>query len=377
MTTPGPWIRRITGQLDTIRDAGLWRSYRDVDSFGPHGTLPATGQTVVSFASNDYLGLSAHPKVIAAAHDALDRWGAGSGASRLVTGARPVHRDLEDALAVWKQTERAVLFPTGFAANLGVLATLGAADVHIVSDELNHASIIDGTRLARGPVTVARHRDLAHLEELVAGQDGAAMVVADTVFSMDGDVLDVAAVADICRRHGALLVLDEAHAVLGPDPDPSVFDGVEVVRVGTLSKALGSLGGFVACSGPVADLLVNAARSSIFTTALSPADAAAALAALTIVCGPEGDDRRATLRRHVERIRPGHPTPIVPVVLGSEQRALDAAATLLEAGLLVPAIRPPTVPAGTSRLRVTLSAAHTDRDVDRLAEALDALEAHP
>jgi 7-keto-8-aminopelargonate synthetase-like enzyme len=161
--------------------------------------------------------------------------------------------------------------------------------------------------------------------------------------------------------------------VLGPDPDPAWFDGLEVVRVGTLSKALGSLGGFAACSGPVADLLVNAARTQIFTTGLTPADAGAALAAVQIVRGAEGDELRARLRAHVDRLRPGHPSPIVPVVLGEEQRAVDASARLLAQGLLVPAIRPPTVAPGTSRLRVTLSAAHTDAEVARLAAALDQL----
>lgn len=328
---------------------------------------------MVSFASNDYLGLTAHPAVIAAAHRALDRWGAGAGGSRLITGARPVHRELEQELAAWKGTDRAVLFPTGFATNLGVLATLGGPGVRIVSDSLNHASIIDGTRLARAEVVVAPHGDVAALDDRVARAPGPTIVVADTVFSMDGDVLAVEAVADVCRRHGALLVLDEAHAVLGPDPDARTFAGVEVVRVGTLSKTLGSLGGFAACSHRVADLLVNAARPSIFTTALSPADTAAALAALRVVRSPDGDALVARLRTLVDRLAPGHPSPIVPVVLGDEDRAVAAAASLLEAGLFVPAIRPPTVAPGTCRLRITLSAAHTDEQVDRLLAGLAGL----
>jgi 8-amino-7-oxononanoate synthase len=194
---------------------------------------------------------------------------------------------------------------------------------------------------------------------------------------MDGDVADLDAVADLCRRHRALLVIDEAHAVLGPDPGPGCFDGVEVVRVGTLSKTLGSLGGFAACSERVADLLVNAARSAIFTTGLSPADAAAGRAALQVLRSAEGDRLRATLRRHVDRLRPGHPSPIVPVVVGSEDDAVAAAGALLDRGLLVPAIRPPTVPPGTSRLRITFSAAHTDDDVARLLDALAEIGALP
>ncbi len=367
---PGDWGEWVASRLDAIRIAGRWRHYRDLDALGPVGTLTAEDHEVVSFASNDYLGLTAHPAVLAAAHEALDRWGAGAGGSRLITGSRPVHHELEEELAAWKGTDRAVVFPTGYATNLGVLATLGGPGVRIVSDALNHASIIDGTRLARAEVAVAPHGDVEALEALVADFAGPVIVVADTVFSMDGDVLDVAAVAAVCRRHGALLVLDEAHAVLGPDPTPADLAGVEVVRVGTLSKTLGSLGGFAACSAPVADLLVNAARSSIFTTALSPADAAAALAALRVVRSAEGDHLRETLRRHVDRLAPAHPSPIVPVVLGDEDRAVAAAAALLATGLFVPAIRPPTVPAGSSRLRVTFSAAHSAEQVDRLLAAL-------
>lgn len=374
---PGDWDRWIRTRLDVIRAAGRWRRYRSFDACGPAGHLGGVDGPVVSFASNDYLGLTAHPAVVAAAHEALDRWGAGTGGSRLITGARPVHEQLEAELAAWKGTDRAVLFPTGFATNLGVLATLGDRGVRIVSDSLNHASIIDGARLARAEVAIAPHGDLAAMEALVAEFDGPAVVVADTVFSMDGDVLDVAAVVALCRRHGALLVLDEAHAVLGPDPDPATFAGVEVVRVGTLSKTLGSLGGFAACSDAVADLLVNAARPSIFTTALSPADTAAALAALRVVRSAEGKALRATLRRHVDRLAPGHPSPIVPVVLGDEDRAVEAATTLLHEGLFVPAIRPPTVPVGSSRLRVTFSAAHTDEQVDRLLDALGRLGVAP
>lgn len=370
---PGDWPRWIEGRLDAIRTAGQWRHYRDLDAAGPVGTLTAEGNQVVTFASNDYLGLTTHPAVVAAAHQALDRWGAGTGGSRLITGARPVHRELEDELARWRGTERAMLFPTGFATNLGVLATLGGPGVRIVSDELNHASIIDGTRLARAEVAIAPHGDLTALENLVAEHPGPVMVVADTVFSMDGDILDVPAVASICRRHGALLVLDEAHSVLGPDPTPEDLDGVEVVRVGTLSKTLGALGGFAAGSGAVVDLLVNAARSSIFTTSLSPADTAAALAALRVVRSPEGDQLKTRLRAHVDRLVPGHPSPIVPIVLGDEDRAVTAAAALLAQGLFVPAIRPPTVAPGSSRLRVTFSAAHTTEQVDTLLDALGRL----
>ncbi|MCU1369509.1 MAG: 7-keto-8-aminopelargonate synthetase-like enzyme [Ilumatobacteraceae bacterium] len=381
----GDWDRWLAHRLGSIRDQGRWRAHREFDAWGPRGTLQTVGadsatvaRPVLSFASNDYLGLSIHPAVIAAAHAAINRWGTGAGASRLVTGDRPVHEDLECELAAWKGTDRAVLFPTGFTANLGVLTTLGTAGTAIISDELNHASLIDGSRLAKADVHIAPHDDPAALDELLAKTaDQPTMVVIDAVFSMDGDAADLAAVAASCRRHRALLVIDEAHAVLGPDPAPGCFDGVEVVRVGTLSKTLGALGGFAACSDMVADLLVNAARSAIFTTGLSPADAGAALAAVQVLRSAEGAELQATLRRHVDRLRPGHPSPIVPLIIGSEDDAVAAAGALLERGLLVPAIRPPTVAPGTSRLRITFSAAHTDDDVALLLDALAQIGALP
>jgi 8-amino-7-oxononanoate synthase len=354
-----------------VHDADQWRAPRDLDlrasSEGPTGVVD--DRAVVSFASNDYLGLTRHPAVVAAAHDALDRWGTGAGSARLIVGSRPVHSDLESALADWKHAERAVLFTTGFAANLGVVTTFAGPDVLVCSDELNHASIIDGRRLAGAPLAIYRHRDAAHVEEILSESNAPrALVVSETVFSMDGDVAPSRELSEVCARHGALLVLDEAHAVLQPDAD--LHDDVDVLRVGTLSKALGALGGFVAGPARYTDLVVNRARSYIFTTASTPADTAAALAALAVVRSPEGDDLRARLRANIDRLRPNHPSPILPYVCGSEHHAIEVAAALLDDGLLVTAIRPPTVPPGTSRLRVTLSAAHTPEQVDRLADAL-------
>jgi 8-amino-7-oxononanoate synthase len=370
------WPSRVTAELQAIRVAGRWRATRDLVTTGPvTGTIE--GRDVVTFASNDYLGLTHHPDVVAAAHAALDRWGAGTGASRLIVGSRPLHAELEAELAAWKGTESALLFPTGYAANLGLLTTLGGSDVTVLSDELNHASIVDGCRLARAAVRVYRHRDLDHLAAELATVDGAALVVTDSAFSMDGDVVDVPALVALAARHHALVVLDEAHAVLGPGlpGDRERAADAPVLRMGTLSKALGSLGGFVAGPAPVIDLVRNRARPFIFTTAPTPADTAAALAALRIVRSGEGRSLVARLRRNVDRIRPGHPTPIVPVVLGEEDAALEAAAALLDHGLLVPAIRPPTVPPGTSRLRVAVSAAHDDAQLDRLVAALDGVPA--
>jgi 8-amino-7-oxononanoate synthase len=366
------WLEWAEAENDGIRRAGRWRAPRDFDAAGPEGKLGPDGRPVVSFASNDYLGLTQHPAVVAAAHAALDRWGAGSGAARLIVGSRPVHSELEAELAEWKRAERAVLFPTGFQANLGVLTTVAGPGALVCSDELNHASIIDGCRLSRADAAIYRHGDIAHLNDLLAAAAGQRrVVVTDSVFSMDGDVAPLTDLVDVCARHDALLVVDEAHAVLGPDPD---LDGIAALRVGTMSKTLGALGGFVAGPAPLTELVVNRARPYIFTTASTPADTAAALAALRIVRSPEGAALRARLRAHVDRLRPGHPSPIVPILLGDERRALDAASALLEEGLFVPAIRPPTVAPGTSRLRVALSAAHTPQQVDALAAALARLE---
>lgn len=346
------WTEWVESRLDNIRDAGQWRA-------------PVPRDGLRNFASNDYLGLTHHPSVIVAAHEAIDALGTGSGSARLIVGSRQVHHDLEDALAAWKHTDRAVLFATGYQANLSVLTTFGGTGVRVLSDELNHASIIDGCRQSRSDVVVYRHADVDHVAALLEGTERA-MVVTDSVFSMDGDIAPLAELDELCLRFGALLVIDEAHAVLGPDYVPQAPH----IRVGTLSKTLGSLGGFAAASASFCDLLVNRARPYIFTTASTPADAAAALAALAVVCSAEGDSLVSRLRAHVDRVRPSHPSPIIPVMLGDERVALDAAAMLAGRGLLVPAIRPPTVAPGTSRLRIALSAAHTDDDIDELVKGL-------
>ncbi len=359
------WDRWVAEQQAEIRGAGRWRELRSLDGGGPEHLL-TDGRRVVSFASNDYLGLSQHRAVVAAAKEALTRWGAGAGASRLIVGCRPVHAELEGALARWRGTEAALVVPTGYQANIAALTTFGAG-ARIVSDELNHASIIDAARLAHAETTVYRHGDVDHARELVRTAPGRVVVVSDSVFSMDGDVAPVHSLSELCGTYGALLILDDAHLVFDIEaPDP----GVACLRVGTLSKALGSQGGYLAGPRSWMDLLVNRARSFIFTTALAPASAAAALVAVGVCRSREGDELRDRLRQNICAIRPGHPSPIVPVVLGDEASAIDAAERLLESGLLVPAIRPPTVPPGTSRLRVTLSAAHTDADIRRLADVL-------
>lgn len=378
---PSVWQTWVEDACATVADAGRWRAPRSFDARGHAGLVAAHGddvpsRQVVSFASNDYLGLATHPAVVAGAREALERWGAGSGASRLVTGSRPVHHTLESALAAWKGTEAAVLLPTGFAANLSVLSVFASDGAVVHSDALNHASIIDGCRLARADVRIYPHGDLGRLDAALAESSGRSIVVSDTVFSMDGDSCDLDGLVEVAGRHGALLVLDEAHAVLGPDLGATSHP--DILRVGTLSKTLGSLGGFVAGPRRFVDLLVNRGRPYIFTTAPTPADAGAALAALDVLRSDEGVRLRARLSRLVNRVADGigvvgHASPILPLVIGREEDAVAASAALLERGLWVPAIRPPTVAPGTSRLRITLSATHTDAQVDRLLAGLATL----
>ncbi len=361
--------------LGAVTAANQLRQPLDLDGGAVGTVLSGTGQPVLSFASNDYLGLTQHPAVRAAARTAIDDYGTGSGSARLIVGSRPVHSRLEERIAAWRGTEAAVLFTTGYAANLGVIDTMGRWASVICSDELNHASIIDGCRLARAPTRIYPHRDAAAVDELLAGSEGRGMVVSDSIFSMDGDLAPIEDLSEVCAAHGALLVLDDAHLVLGHSE--SVHPDCRVLRVGTLSKAVGALGGFVCGPATFMDVLVNMARSYIFTTAAAPAAAAAAAAAIDVIDSPEGDALRARLRANIDRIRPGHPSPIIPIVVGDEDRALAASSALRGLGILVPAIRPPTVPAGTSRLRVTVSAAHTDDDLDRLADALRAAGTMP
>ncbi len=376
----GGWSYRTDQRLSEIDGAGRRRTPRVFDATGQVGELEGHEDVVCAFASNDYLGLSHHKAVVEAAREAANRFGVGSGASRLITGSRAVHRALEEEVAAWKGTERSMLFPTGYQANLGVLSTFGEADVLICSDELNHASIIDGCRLSRSSVAVYPHRDMQRLEALLASHQGRSLVVTDLVFSMDGHFAPLEEIACLCRRYGALLVLDEAHYVLGPDPAP-LLDGIQVMRVSTLSKTLGSQGGVVAGPSSLVELLENVARSYIFSTALAPPLVAGALEALRVLRSPEGDRLRGMLAGNVEALVPSgrdgdgriaqDQTQIVPVIVGSEADAMEASSTLLSMGMWVPAIRPPTVPPGTSRLRISLSADHTRDQVGMLRNALE------
>jgi 8-amino-7-oxononanoate synthase len=366
----------------------------------------------VSFCSNDYLGLASHPDLLAAAAVAGVRDGFGASASRLVSGDLPAHRELETALARFLGRPAALVFPSGYQANLGVLTALAGKDDLIVSDALNHASIIDGCRLSRAEIRIYQHADQADAERLLAGSGTfrRRVLITESLFSMDGDAAPLSALASVALAHDAILVVDEAHAfgVLGPGGRglSAAAGVVPDVLVATLGKALGAAGGFVAGDRALRDLLINRARAFIYTTAIPPPVAAAAGAALELAAGPEGERRRGLLQEHrvwlneqlsTLRLRGGGPSgpgaasapagpsklepgqiaaaapewgPIVPIVLGNEARALAFAAALARRGIFVPAIRPPTVPIGTSRLRITLSAAHERNDLVALVAAL-------
>lgn len=334
------------------------------------------GRAYLNFSSNDYLGLANDADVVAAGRAALERHGAGAGASRLVVGDSEAHHALERALAQFEGTEAALLFNSGYAANLGVLtAMFGPGDV-IFSDALNHASLIDGCRLSRAQVVVYRHRDVEHLEALIrvhAGRRRA--VVTDTVFSMDGDRAPLKSIGALCEQYGLALMVDEAHGtgVLGENGRGLCeLEGVEPdFHVGTLSKALGGFGAYVCCTSAVREVLFNKARSLVFSTALPPAVCVAATVALEKLKDPS---RRARLSARIEQLAKGlglaPDSAAFSVVLGDPEVAVGVSRRLREKGLLVKAIRPPTVPVGTSRLRISVSAAHSEEDVALLLKEL-------
>jgi 8-amino-7-oxononanoate synthase len=385
----------IEETLSALRRSGLHRRMRVVEQrVGTHVVID--GEPVLLLCSNDYLGLANHPVVMQAATDATARWGAGAGASRLVSGNLALHAALERELASFKGTESAVLFGSGYLANVGVVSTLAQPGGVVLSDRLNHASIVDGCRLARAETIVYEHCDLDSLAAaLDAAGDRPKLIVTESVFSMDGDIAPLAGIVELAERHGARVVVDEAHAtgVVGPGGHGLVAmlglaRRVDAV-VGTLGKALGSYGAFACCSALTAEYLVNTARTLIFSTGLPPAAVGAALASVRLI--RDEPSRVERLRRNGRVLRKelaaagwdvaSDDTPIVPIVVGAPDEALLLAGALLEGGVFAQAIRPPTVPAGTSRLRLTASAAHDEaqlRDaVAVLVAAADGLELLP
>jgi 8-amino-7-oxononanoate synthase len=366
-------------KLDGLEAASLRRTVKPTQRL-PGAEVVRDGRRLVSFSCNDYLGLSHHPAVKAAAAAAVEEYGAGAGASRLVTGDCPLFAELEARLAALKGAQACCLFGSGYLANTGIIPTFAGSGDLVLVDELAHACIWAGAKLSGAEVVAFRHNDVADLAEKLAARRGTArhaLIATDGVFSMDGDVAPLDVISGLARAHSAWLLVDDAHGlgVLGGGAGTAaLFPQAKIdLAMGTLSKALGGYGAYVCADRPVIDLIKTRARTLVYTTGLPPANAAAALAALDVIAAePErvaGPLARA--RRFTEALGlPMAESAVVPIILGDAERALAAAADLEAQGLLAVPIRPPTVPAGTARLRIAFSAAHSEPQVDQLAEAV-------
>jgi len=379
------WIKE---ELKQIHDKQLFRLLTELET-GQSPEVTISGKSYVLFGSNSYLGLSVDPKVVESAKLALEKYGTGSGGSRLVSGSFDLHRMLEERIARFKNTESSILFSSGYLANIGTISALVGSDDIIYSDELNHASIIDGARLSRSTVKIYKHLDLNHLQELIESDKNTKcrkLIVTDTVFSMDGDLVPLPELVEISEKYGCILMIDEAHAtgVLGKRGSGAtehfgVEDRVPVV-MGTLSKAVGSLGGYIAGSKELIDFIRNRVRSYIFDTSLPPASLAASITAIDII--ENEPQRREHLWNMVKkfktgiedsglRVLPSH-SAIIPVLIGDAEPALNFAKMLRENGVFTPAVRPPSVPHGMCRIRVTIMAMHTEDHIDTALKAFRA-----
>lgn len=372
--------RYVRGKLDHLESQSLKRSLSETARH-PGGPTMRDGRPMISFCCNDYLNLSHHPKVIDAAIEATRRFGAGSGASRLVTGNHPLYEELETRLARFKETESAVVFGSGYLTNIGIIPSLIGPDDLIVADELCHACLFAGSQLSRARLEIFRHNDLDHCESLLAshrGKHARCLILTDGVFSMDGDLAPVADLAAVAERHDAWLMTDDAHGlgVVAGGKGSSFVTGEKAavpLQMGTLSKAVGVYGGYLCASSAVVEFIKTRARSFIYTTGLPPGAVAASIAALDLIAS-DGD----LVSRPIEKARlftralnlPEPESCIVPLILGEADTALAASESLADQGFLVTAIRPPTVPTGTARLRFTFTADHRDNDIFRLAEAV-------
>ena len=385
MKDPLDWIE---DDLERIREKDLFRVLTELET-GQSPGITIDGKSYILLGSNGYLGLSVDPAVKEAAQKALEKYGAGSGGSRLVSGSTDLHRELEDRIARFKKTEAAILFSSGYLANVGTVSSLvGEGDV-VYSDELNHASIIDGCRLSKADIKIYPHLDTGRLESLLredSKRKCRRLVVTDTVFSMDGDVAPLPEITELSEKYGAALMVDEAHAagVLGKRGSGATEHfGVEArvpVVMGTLSKAVGSLGGYVAGSRKLVDFIRNRVRSYIFDTSLPAPSLAASIAAIDII--ENEPERRERLWALIRRFKSGiegmglkvmpSDSAIIPVLVGEAAPALRFAAVLRERGVYTPAVRPPSVPPGMCRIRVTIMATHTEGQIDA---ALDAFRA--
>lgn len=385
----------LSERLETIQSQNLRRRLRSIQ--GPQTVqLQCDRRPMLSFASNDYLGLANHSDLKQAAKDALDHYGTGSGASRLITGSLPPHRELEKQLAAFKETEAALAFGSGYQTAVGAIACLLAENDVLISDRLNHACIIDGARLSKAQIQIFEHNDMDHLESLLKAAAEIRtrrsqpvkniLIVTESVFSMEGDQAPLPEIAALKNRYEAWLMIDEAHATgifgarrQGLAEQTQTREAVDV-HMGTLGKAVGAAGGFICGSQTLVDFLFNQARTFVFSTAPPPAAAAAAIAGIQIIQSPLGRERNKRLWQRVRQLRSGlrlpEPalSPIVPYRLGTEFRSLQASAQLEKEGLLVPAIRYPSVPKNQARLRITLSAQHSENQVARLLDALQRIQ---
>nr|MDQ2867455.1 8-amino-7-oxononanoate synthase [Verrucomicrobiota bacterium] len=374
-------------ELQKLREISLLRRLREIGS-AQGATIELVGRQLINFSSNDYLGLANDACLRAAAKEAIDQFGVGAGASRLISGTQSPHVELERALTAWKRTPAALTFSSGYAAAVGTLSAIAGKQDVIVLDKLAHASLIDGARLSGATLRVFPHNHLGKLESHLAWArrefpDARIVVVTESVFSMDGDRAPLREIVDLKKRFRALLLLDEAHAVgvigdggRGLAAEEKLADAIDI-HLGTLSKALGVAGGYVCGSANLIDWLINRARSFIYSTAPPPALAAAATAAIDLLQGDEGDALRHQLWRNIalahHLLAPSrHPaSAIIPVLVGDETAALELSRALLQAGFLVPAIRYPTVARGRARLRVTVTAAHDAEQIRSLANAIN------
>jgi glycine C-acetyltransferase/8-amino-7-oxononanoate synthase len=377
-------VNDLDTRLEELEESGLYRRMRVVS--GPQrARVVLDGRPVLSLCSNNYLGLANHPRVREAAADAAMRWGVGAGASRLVSGTMTIHRQLEERLAAFKGSEAAVLFGSGYLANVGVIGALAGSGDVIYSDALNHASIIDGCRLARAETVVYDHCDLDHLDWCLQRRPHqGGLIVTDSVFSMDGDVAPLDGILRLAHLHGVRVVVDEAHATgcLGPGGRGAVaaagLDGQFDVVVGTLGKALGSYGAFAACAGSVREYIINTARSFIFSTAPPPPAVAGAAAALELLVEQPSLARRVMANSDLLREELGREgfrlgrstTQIVPLRVGDPNLTMRICEEAIEGGVFAQAIRPPTVPDGTSRIRLTVMATHTPDQLRAAAHTL-------
>jgi len=383
-------VKEFREELNILKEKNLLRKFTCIDSSsGPK--IAVNGKTCLNFSSNDYLNLSAHPEIVRAAIGALKKYGFGSGASRLMSGTYLPHVKLEERIADFKKTQAALVFNTGYAANTGIIPAVAGDDALIFSDELNHASIVDGIRLSKAGTKIYRHRDIDHLESLLRKSQGnktirRRLIITDTVFSMDGDIAPLGDIVSLCEKYDALLMIDDAHGtgVLGEKGRGGLEHfGVRkrdrIIQMGTLSKALGCFGAFVAGPKELINLVMSKARSFIYSTALPPAVCEAGITAFDIVEFGSGQ-RRKRLWENRRRLHEGlkgmgyetlhSETPIIPVLIGDSKDALQFGKYLLREKIFVPAIRPPTVPEGTCRLRLSVTAAHSDDDIDMILEKL-------